>query len=34
LLKILTRKPVIPSKKEIKINPASRSAKLRAGQKL
>lgn len=32
-LKILTKKPVRPSEKEIKINPRSRSAKLRACQK-
>jgi 16S rRNA (cytosine1402-N4)-methyltransferase len=34
LLKILTKKPVRPSEKEIKINPRSRSAKLRAAIKL
>ena len=34
LLKILTKKPVIPSFKEMKINPRSRSAKLRASQKI
>lgn len=33
-LKILTKKPIIPSLKEIRINPRSRSAKLRAAQKL
>jgi 16S rRNA (cytosine1402-N4)-methyltransferase len=33
-LKILTKKPIKPSLGEIKINPASRSAKLRAAQKL
>jgi len=32
-LKLLTKKPVTPSNKEIKINPRSRSAKLRAAQK-
>ena len=32
-LKVLTRKPVRPQKEEIKINPRSRSAKLRACQK-
>lgn len=34
LIKILTKKPVRPSKEEIKINPRSRSAKLRACLKL
>jgi 16S rRNA (cytosine1402-N4)-methyltransferase len=29
-IKILTKKPVVPSKEEIKLNPRSRSAKLRA----
>jgi 16S rRNA (cytosine1402-N4)-methyltransferase len=33
-LKILVKKPIRPQKKEIKLNPCSRSAKLRAGQKL
>ena len=33
-LKILTKKPVRPSNDEIKINPSSRSAKLRAAIKL
>lgn len=33
-LKILTKKPIIPSQEEIKINPRSRSAKLRAAQKV
>ncbi|TET83927.1 MAG: 16S rRNA (cytosine(1402)-N(4))-methyltransferase RsmH [Candidatus Nealsonbacteria bacterium] len=32
-LKILTKKPIRPQKEEIKINPRSRSAKLRAAQK-
>lgn len=32
-LKILTKKPIRPSKEEIKINPRSRSAKLRAAVK-
>jgi len=34
LIKKVTKKPVIPSRKEIIINPRSRSAKLRLGQKL
>lgn len=34
LLEILTKKPVIASKEEIKINPRSRSAKLRAAIKI
>jgi len=34
ILKILTKKPIGPSLKEIKINPRSRSAKLRAAIKL
>ncbi len=34
ILKILTKKPIRPSLKEIKINPRSRSAKLRASMKL
>ena len=33
LLKILTKKPVIPTRTEIKANPRSRSAKLRAAEK-
>jgi 16S rRNA (cytosine1402-N4)-methyltransferase len=33
-IKILTRKPITPSKYEIDENPRSRSAKLRACQKL
>lgn len=34
LLKILTKKPVVPTPKEIRINPRSRSAKLRAAVKI
>ena len=33
-LKILTKKPISPSFKEIKINPRARSAKLRAAEKI
>ncbi len=34
LIKLIDKKPIIPSKKELKLNPASRSAKLRYGIKL
>lgn len=34
LYKIVTKKPVIPTREEIKMNPSSRSAKLRAGIKI
>ena len=34
VLKILTKKPEIPSREEIKLNPRSRSAKLRAAEKI
>ena len=33
-IQILTKKPIIPTEEEIKINARARSAKLRAGQKL
>lgn len=33
-IEIITRKPIIPNKKEIEINPRSRSAKLRISEKL
>lgn len=33
MFRVLTKKPVTPSKDEVKLNPASRSAKLRAGEK-
>lgn len=33
-LKILTKKPIIPSKEEINLNPRARSAKLRAAEKI
>ena len=32
-LSILTRKPLVPGREEIKSNPSSRSSKFRAGQK-
>jgi len=34
LFKLITKKPIIPSQKELKLNPASRSAKLRYGIKI
>jgi 16S rRNA (cytosine1402-N4)-methyltransferase len=33
-LQILTKKPIIPTKEEIKENPRSRSAKWRCAQKI
>jgi len=33
-LKVLTKKPVLPSDEEVRENPAARSAKLRAGERL
>ncbi|MBL7159370.1 16S rRNA (cytosine(1402)-N(4))-methyltransferase RsmH [Candidatus Microgenomates bacterium] len=33
-IQILTKKPITPSEEEIRINPRSRSAKLRAGEKI
>lgn len=33
-LKIITRKPILPSENEIQVNPRSRSAKLRIGEKV
>lgn len=33
-MRILTRKPVVPSKEEIRVNPRARSAKLRAAEKI
>jgi len=33
-LKMITKKPVVPSEKEMKLNPRSRSAKLRVAQKI
>ena len=32
-VKIITRKPILPSKQEIEVNPRSRSAKLRVAEK-
>ena len=34
VIKIITKKPIVPSSQEIEINPRSRSAKLRIAQKL
>ncbi len=34
LFRILTKKPITPSEEEISMNPASRSAKLRAGERI
>ena len=34
LFKLITKKPILPSQKELKLNPASRSAKLRYGIKI
>ena len=34
LFKLLNKKPIVPTEKEIKLNPPSRSAKLRYGVKL
>jgi len=34
LLKILTKKPIVPTKEELEINPRARSAKLRISQKI
>lgn len=33
-LKVLTKKPVVPDKKEVELNPESRSAKMRVGEKI
>lgn len=33
-LKVITRKPIVPSKKELGLNPRSRSAKLRVAEKV
>ncbi|ROL58550.1 16S rRNA (cytosine(1402)-N(4))-methyltransferase RsmH [Bacteroidetes/Chlorobi group bacterium Naka2016] len=33
-VKVLTKKPIVPSEEEIKSNPRARSAKLRAGEKI
>jgi 16S rRNA (cytosine1402-N4)-methyltransferase len=33
-INILTRKPIIPSRDEVQINPRSRSAKLRVAEKI
>ncbi len=33
-LKVLTKKPITPSEEEVRMNPSSRSAKLRAGERV
>ena len=33
-VKVITRKPILPSREELEINPRSRSAKLRVAEKL
>ena len=33
-VKIITRKPIVPMKKELNLNPRSRSAKLRVAEKI
>ena len=33
-VKVITRKPTLPSKEEIEVNPRSRSAKLRVAEKI
>ena len=34
LLKVITKKPIVPTEKEMKLNPRSRSAKLRIAEKI
>ena len=34
LFKLINKKPILPGKEELKLNPASRSAKLRYGIKI
>jgi 16S rRNA (cytosine1402-N4)-methyltransferase len=33
-IKVITRKPILPSEEELEVNPRSRSAKLRVAEKL
>ena len=33
-MKVITRKPIVPSEKEVMHNPLSRSAKLRVGERI
>ena len=33
LVKVITRKPILPTDEEIEVNPRSRSAKLRVAEK-
>jgi 16S rRNA (cytosine1402-N4)-methyltransferase len=34
LLKVITKKPVMPSPEELRLNPSSRSAKLRGAERI
>jgi len=34
MLRLITRKPIVPTKEEVKENPRSRSAKLRVAEKV
>ena len=34
ILEILTKKPIVPTRQEVKLNPKARSAKLRAAEKI
>ncbi|TGU73182.1 16S rRNA (cytosine(1402)-N(4))-methyltransferase, partial [Mesorhizobium sp. M00.F.Ca.ET.186.01.1.1] len=34
IVKIITRKPILPSEEELQVNPRARSAKLRVAEKV
>jgi 16S rRNA (cytosine1402-N4)-methyltransferase len=34
LVKVITRKPILPSEEEVEVNPRSRSAKLRVAERI